>query len=42
MTVALSHENIVKDPQKTSKIKPFIDQYNWKEISCSLHEKDWK
>ena len=29
---ALNHEKIKKDPQKISKNKPFIDQYNWEEI----------
>ena len=24
------------------KIKPFIDQYNWKEIDFPSHSKDWK
>ena len=24
------------------KIKPFIDQYNWKEIDVPSHSKDWK
>ena len=28
LTVALYYEKIKKDPQRTSKIKPFIDQYN--------------
>ena len=32
LTVALNYEQIKKGPQKISKIKPFIDQYNWKEI----------
>ena len=27
-TVALNHEEIKKDPQRISKIKPFIDKYN--------------
>ena len=31
LTLALNYEEIKKDPQKISKIKPFIDQYNWKE-----------
>ena len=26
ITVALNHKNIVKDPRRTSKVKPFIDQ----------------
>ena len=37
--VVLNHENIVKDPQRLSKIKPF--KYNWKEINSS-HKNDWK
>ena len=28
ITIALNHEEIVKDPQGISKIKPFIDNYN--------------
>ena len=28
-TVTLNHEQIKKDPQKITKIKPFIDKYNW-------------
>ena len=30
VTVALNCEQIKKDPQRISKIKPFPDQYNWK------------
>ena len=30
LTVALNHESIVKDPQRISKITPFINKYNWK------------
>ena len=32
VTVALNHDKINKDPQRVSKIKPFIDQYNWNDI----------
>ena len=32
LTVALNYEKIKKDPQRISKINPFIDQYNWNEI----------
>ena len=32
LTVALNYDKIKKDPQRISKIKPFIDKYNWKEI----------
>ena len=41
LTVALNHEQIKKDPQRITKIKPFIDQYNWKEIDFPSHKKDW-
>ena len=27
--------------KKISKIKPFIDQYNWKERNFPSHKKDW-
>ena len=41
--IALNHQNTEKkNPQKISKIKPFIDQYNWKEIDFPSHSKDWK
>ena len=36
------YQNIENNPQRTSKIKPFIDQYNWKEIDFPSHKKDWK
>ena len=32
LTVALNYEQIKDHPERISKIKPFIDQYNWKEI----------
>ena len=37
LTVALNHEKIKDHPERITKIKPFIDRYNWKEIG-----KDWK
>ena len=42
LTLALNYEQIKKDPQRISKTKPFVDQYNWKEIIFPLHQKDWK
>ena len=42
LTVAINYEKIKKDPQRISKIKPFINQYNWKEIDFPSHSKDWK
>ena len=40
--VASNHQNIGKNPQRISKIKPFIDQYNWNEIDFPSHSKNWK
>ena len=42
ITAALNHENIVKSPQRMSKNKYFINQYDCKETSFPLDEKDWK
>ena len=42
LTVALNHQNIEKNPQRISKIKPFIDQYHWKERDFPSHSKAWK
>ena len=41
LTVALNYGQIKKDPQRISKINPFIDQHNWKEIDFPSHKKDW-
>ena len=38
----LNHDKINKDPQRVSKIKPFIDQYNWNDIDFPSTGKDWK
>ena len=34
--------NIKNNPERTLKFKPFIVQYNWKEISFPCHQKDWE
>ena len=31
-----------KDPQKITKIGPFINQYEWKDINFPSHAKDWE
>ena len=41
-TAALNHEKFLKNPQRISKIKPFIDQYNWKGIDFPSQSKDWE
>ena len=28
LTVALNHEQVKKDPQRITKVKPFIDKYS--------------
>ena len=33
ITIALNHQNIRNHPEEISKIKPFIDQYNWEGIN---------
>ena len=40
-TLALNFNNIDKHHQRISKIKPFIDNYNWNDINFPAAEKDW-
>ena len=40
--ISLNHDKINRDPQRISKIKPFIDQYNWNDIDFPSTGKDWK
>ena len=42
LTVALNYQNIEKNPQRILKIKPFINQYDWKKIDFPSEQKDWK
>ena len=42
LTAALNHKQMKCHPERISKINPFIDQYNWKEIDFPSHSKDWK
>lgn len=35
-------QKTAKNPQRMSKMKPFINNYNWKEISFPSHVKHWK
>ena len=42
VTLALNFDKINRDPQRISKIKPFINQYNWKDIDFPSTIKDWK
>ena len=40
-TLALNHDKINKHSQRTSRIKPFIDNYNWNDINFPATKKDW-
>ena len=42
VTLALNLDNINNHPEKISKIKPFINKYNWKDIDFPAMSKDWK
>ena len=42
ITLELNLDKIRKDPQRISKIKLFIEQYNWKEIDFPATSKDWR
>ena len=42
VTLALNLDKIRKNPQRISKIKHFIEQYNWKEIEFPSTSKDWR
>ena len=42
VTLALNFDNINKHPRRISKIKTFIDQYNWKDIDFPSTSKDWR
>ena len=42
VTLALNLDNVDNHPERISKIKPFIDQYNWKDIDFPATSKDWK
>ena len=40
VTLALNLDKITKDPQRVSKIKPFIEKYNWEDIDFPSTSKD--
>ena len=42
MTLALNLNKINNHPERISKIKPFIEEYNWKDIDFPYTSKDWK
>ena len=42
ITAALNYQNIDHHPERISKLKPFINNYNWKGIEFPSHSKDWR
>ena len=40
VAVTLNHEQIKSHPERILQIKPFIDQYSWKEIIFPSHKED--
>ena len=42
ITTALNYQNINHHPERISKLKPFINNYNWKDIEFPSHSKDWR
>ena len=42
VTLALNLDNIDNHPERISKIKPFINKYNWKDIDFPATSKHWK
>ena len=42
VTLSLNLNSIDNHPERISKIKPFINKYNWKDIDFPAMSKDWK
>ena len=42
VTLALNLDNIDNHPERISKIKPFLNKYNWKDIDFPAMSRDWK
>ena len=42
VTLALNIDKINDNPERISKIKPFIEKYNWKDIYFPSTSKDWR
>ena len=41
ISIALNYEEINNNPERISKIKPFINMYNWKDMNFPTHKEDW-
>ena len=42
ITAALNYQNINCHPERISKLRPFINNYNWKDIEFPSYSKDWR
>ena len=42
VTIVLNYEEIKKDPQRITKIKPFKIKYNWEGTNFPSGKDDWK
>ena len=42
ITAALNHQNINHHPESISKLKPFVNNCNWKGKEFPSHSKDWR
>ena len=42
ITTASNYSKINNHPEEISKLKPFIDNYNWKDTEFPSYSKDWK
>ena len=42
LIVPLNHEEIGESRKRISKVKPYIDKYNWEGINHSSEKDDWK
>ena len=42
ITAALNYQNIDYHLGRISKIKSFINNYNWRDIEFPSHSKDWR
>ena len=38
----MNYQNIGSHPERISKLEPFINNYNWKDIEDPSHSKDWR
>ena len=42
ITATLNHQNIDHHSERISKCRPFLNNYNWKDIEFPSHSKDWR